>query len=140
MKIVLDTNVLIAALLSNSGSNRKVVRRCLTGQLIPQIGTALFLEYEDVFARDYVLKNCLLDKMERDQFFDGFMSVCHWKSLYYSWRPNLKDEGDNHLIELAIASGARAIVTNNIRDFRNMDLKFEQLEIMTPAMVLEKLR
>lgn len=140
MVIVLDTNVLVGALLSPSGANREIVRLCLRGQLKPQIGTALFLEYEDVLAREHFLEKCYLDRMEREEFLNGFLSVCAWNNLYFSWRPNLKDEGDNHLIELAVASGAVAIITNNIRDFRNPDLKFEQLEIMTPAEVLEELK
>jgi hypothetical protein len=34
----------------------------------------------------------------------------------FLWRPNLPDEADNHVIELAVAGGASAVVTNNVRD------------------------
>ncbi|WP_345792637.1 hypothetical protein AAG895_14140 [Thauera sp. JM12B12] len=27
-----------------------------------------------------------------------------WVSVYFGWRPNLPDEGDNHLFELALAA------------------------------------
>jgi len=46
-----------------------------------------------------------------------------WIKIFYGWRPNLRDEGDNHFVELAIAGGAEAIVTYNIRDFRLADLE-----------------
>ena len=52
--------------------------------------------------------------------------------IFYNWRPNLRDEADNHLIELAIAGNAETIVTRNIRDFTGMDLSFPDLQIITP--------
>jgi predicted nucleic acid-binding protein len=47
------------------------------------------------------------------------MSVVEWAKIYYSWRPNFRVEGDNHLIELAVAGNARVITTNNLKDFRS---------------------
>ena len=69
--------------------------------------------------------------------FEAFLSVCEWIRVYYLWRPNLPDEADNHLIELAIAGGADAIVTNNIRDVRTGELKFPHLRILTPTEFLQ---
>ena len=53
--------------------------------------------------------------------------------VYYLWRPNLPDEGDNHLIELAVAGGAEAIVTFNLRDFQRTELYFPDIAVLTPA-------
>ena len=41
-----------------------------------------------------------------------------------AWRPNLVDEADNHLTELAVAAQAGAIVTNNARHLRAGALQF----------------
>ncbi|MHB8253526.1 MAG: PIN domain-containing protein [Acidiferrobacter sp.] len=60
-----------------------------------------------------------------------------WVSVYYGWRPNLRDEGDNHLIELAIAGSAVAIITHNIGDLRGGEMVFPDLRIMTPSECLE---
>jgi predicted nucleic acid-binding protein len=49
--------------------------------------------------------------------------------IYYLWRPNLKDEGDNFLIELAVAGNAEIIVTNNVNDLGSAELSFEALKI-----------
>lgn len=62
---------------------------------------------------------------------DAFLSCCLWVPIYYLWRPNLKDEGDNHLVELAIGGGAAVIVTANKRDFSRAELLFPQLAIQT---------
>jgi predicted nucleic acid-binding protein len=50
----------------------------------------------------------------------------------------LPDEGDNHLIELALAGGAQAIVTHNLRDLRGGELQLGALRVMTPAQCLEE--
>ena len=48
------------------------------------------------------------------------------------------DEADNHLIELAVAAGAQAIVTHNIRDVGRGELRWQTLEVLTPAQFLER--
>ena len=140
MKVVLDTNVLVAALLGGKGPNREVVRHCLTGRLKPQLAAALYFEYEDLFERQNILALCKLTKEQQQLFLDAFLSVCHWNQLYFRWRPNLRDEGDNHLVELAVASNARYLVTNNVKDFRFAELTFPALEIVKPEQLLEILR
>ncbi len=56
--------------------------------------------------------------------------------IFYGWRPNLPDEGDNHLVELAIAGGAAAIVTRNIRDLSRPDLLLPDLASLSPDQFL----
>jgi predicted nucleic acid-binding protein len=64
---------------------------------------------------------------------EAFLGACRWTRIYYGWRPNVPDESDNHIVELAVAGGAAAIVTKNIRDFAGMELRFAGLRIVTPA-------
>ena len=49
--LVLDTNVLVAALLHGGGSARAVLRACLMAQYQPVLGPALMAEYDDVLGR-----------------------------------------------------------------------------------------
>ena len=58
--------------------------------------------------------------------------------IYYTWRPNLTDEGDNFLVELAVASGSRAIITYNLKDFSNAQLVFDHA-ITTPENFIEEM-
>jgi uncharacterized protein len=69
-----------------------------------------------------------------------FLSVCKWVEIYFSWRPNLPDEADNHIVELAVAGGATVIVTNNVRHFRLGDLRFPGVRAVTPREFLEELQ
>ncbi len=54
------------------------------------------------------------------------------------WRPNLRDEANNHLMELAVAGGAEMIITANKKDFRNSELNFPSIKILNPAEFLNK--
>ena len=137
VKIVVDTNVFIGAILSSQGLNRELIRRCLLGEYLPIMSNALYLEYESVIERKDVIAKCQLDISKVNELLDGFLSVSMWVNIYYSWRPNLRDEGDNHVIELAIAGNAQIIATNNLRDFRGSELTFPQLQVLNPYQIIE---
>lgn len=132
IKIVVDTSVVISELISSTGSSRELIRRCLKAEYLPLMGNALFSEYESVIGREEILAKCPLTSAEISALLASKLSVSEWISIYYLWRPNLKDEADNHLIELAIAGNAQIIATQNIKDFRNSELLFPNLSILKP--------
>ena len=51
----------------------------------------------------------------------------------------MRDEGDNHLLELAVAGGVHCLVTRNLRDFAASELKFPRLRIVSPETFLKEL-
>ena len=69
--VVLDTNVLVAALLRGGGSARAVLGACLRGQYRPVLGPALLAEYEDVLGRADLFTGSVLSAKERNEVFDG---------------------------------------------------------------------
>jgi putative PIN family toxin of toxin-antitoxin system len=138
--VVIDTNVFISALGKADTPPRAILRLCFAGRLQPLMGAALFAEYEDVLARDRLFTDCPLNRSERQRFFADFASICKWTPVYYLWRPNLPDEADNHLIELAMAGGAEAIITGNVRDLRRGELLFPSLAVKTPREFLDDLK
>jgi len=134
--VVIDTNVLISTLISTQGPNREIIRRCLLGTYNPLISNALFQKYEDVSKRKQIPDNCPLTPNEILELLHSFYSVCRWVPIYYLWRPNIIDEGDSFLIELALAGNATHTITNNIRDFLSAELKFPNLISLTPETIL----
>ena len=137
-KIVIDTNVFINVLVGkNESASREIFRQCLKHEYQPLMSNALFTEYNDVLNRDRIVSLCPLTTDEKIKLLKAFMSVSIWIKIYYLWRPNLLDEADNHLIELAVAGNAEIIVTNNIKDFKQSQLRFPQLQILTPKQVLD---
>ena len=135
--VVLDTNILVAALLRGGGSARAVLRACLNERYQAVLGPALLAEYEDVLGRTALFADSVLSAKERDALFDGFLNRCRWVEVFYAWRPNLPDEADNHLIELAVAAHADAIVTRNLPDLARGELKFPSLRVLKPEQCLE---
>lgn len=137
MVIVLDTNIFVGACMGIGASNA-VVAGCLRGEYQPLMGAVLFAEYEDMLGRAALWKKCRLNADEREELLDIFLATCVWTRIYFGWRPNLRDEGDNHLVELAVAGGANCIVTRNARDLVSMELKFPSLTIRTPEALLKE--
>ncbi len=125
---------------SGGGANRQVIRACLKGEVEPVMGEALFWEYRDVLGRSDIFARSPLTMDERQELFDAFLSVAEWVQVHFGWRPNLRDEGDNHLIQLAVAAGASVIVTHNISDLKSGELLFPSIEVLTPGELLRKLR
>ncbi|WP_369680931.1 PIN domain-containing protein [Acidithiobacillus thiooxidans] len=75
----------------------------------------------------------------RGPLLDVFLSSCQWTRIYFGWRPNLPDEGDNHLVELAVAGGATRIVTHNLRDLQGKGLRFSGLEAVSQDQFLQEM-
>lgn len=136
ISLVIDTNVFVAGLRSAGGASRMVLRRVLEGKFQALFGNALWSEYQDLLGRPVWGEGTNAD--ERQQVLAALARQGRWVTVYYGWRPNLPDEADNHLIELALAGGAQAIVTHNLRDLRGGELHLGKLRVMTPAQCLEE--
>lgn len=81
---------------------------------------------------------CIFPADKRRSLFAAFASVCRKTEIYYLWRPNLRDEGDNHVVELAVAAAAKVVVTHNVSDFVRTELRFPALRVLTPAQLLKE--
>ena len=134
--IVLDTNVFVSALRSGGGASRQVLRRILQGQATPLFGNTLWQEYQDLLGRD--VWTSATTPEERLQVLAALARAGRWVQVYYGWRPNLRDEGDNHLIELAVAGHASHVVSRNLRDLRRAELQFPDIRATTPEHFLRE--
>jgi putative PIN family toxin of toxin-antitoxin system len=138
MRVVIDTNVFVGACIG-SGASNAVVKACLQHQFVPLMGASLLAEYEAVLGRDALFATSKLNTRERETLLDIFLALCEWTKVYYLWRPNLPDESDNHLIEVAVAGGADFIVTRNLRDLQASQLHFPALRFLSPEKFLKEL-
>ena len=136
MIVVIDTDVWVAGLRGTGDANR-VLQRCLDGAYRPLMGAALLAEYEDVMGRTALWAGARLTAAEREELLDIYLSICQWTRIYYAWRPNLRDEADNHVIELAVAGQATYVITRNVRDIGTGELRFPQFRIVTPGEMLK---
>ena len=113
MKIVIDTNVLIAATRSTEGVSFRFMEIVLRGRFEVQISTPLLLEYEEILERKTTLPLIQIERL-LSRIHD--ISVCH--DIYYLFRGILPDDDDAMVLEVAIKSNAQYIVTYNTRDFK----------------------
>ncbi len=132
-RIVVDTSVLASAFTSGRGASREVLRRVLRNDAQALISVALFTEYEGVLARPQLQRRCSLGLQEQNLLFDAFLACTTMVEIYYRWRPNLPDEADNHVLELAVAAGGATILTFNRKDFSSGELRFPEVAIQAPA-------
>ena len=136
--VVVDTDVFVSALLGPGGASREVLRRCLAGVHRPLMGTALYNEFESVLSRRALFRGCVLSAREREALLDAFLRVCRWTRIYHLWRLNLLDETNNHVLELAIAGVADALITRKTRDFGGAQLRFPNLRILRPERFIKE--
>ena len=117
-RIVLDTNVLVAALRSRRGASFRLLSLVGSGRFELALPVPLVLEYEDVLLRpDMVLASA----EDVGTALDYLCAVSHHQAVFYLWRPQLPDPNDDLLLELAVAAGCETIVTFNLRDFRGVE-------------------
>lgn len=117
MNIVLDTSVLVAAMRSQRGASQQLLRRLPSPQFTPALSVALYMEWQAVLMRPEH-RPPGIDETRMLGFLRYLASLSRLQDIHYLWRPFLRDPNDDMVLECAVASGSRYIVTHNIRDFR----------------------
>jgi len=133
MLVTLDTNVLYQALRSSGGASHCILSQVRQGKIHIALSVSLFSEYEDVLKREKSLEEFGMDRDDVDKFlrFIAFVGIpC---ATYFLFRPNLRDEKDNMVLEAAVSSQSDYLITSNIKDFSGAELRFDQLKIVTPG-------
>ena len=112
--IVLDTNVLVAALKSARGASFRLLSLVEKDLFVVHVSTTLITEYEAVLKRGLTV----LTAEEIDDVIDFICSRAVLNKIFYLWRPVLKDPGDDFVLELADKANA-SVVTWNVADFKH---------------------
>lgn len=134
-QVILDTNVLVAALRSRRGASYKLLTTMGSGLWLANISVALALEYEDVLNRKGIVPG--LAPSDIDQFLDYVFKSSNLIPFVLRRRPTLRDPDDDRILEVALECQA-TIITHNKRDFAGA----EKLGILvqTPGEFLKTLR
>ena len=137
MRVVLDTNVLVAALRSRRGASFAVIDLLPSDTFESCVSVSLYNEWQDVTGRSDVIPPKVA-RADVAEFIDFIALHSHRQEIYYRLRPNLSDPGDDLLVELAFAAGATRIITHNVRDFTGVE-RFG-ITAITPGQFLQLLR
>lgn len=128
MNVVIDTNVLISALKSKQGASYKLLMALPNGIFVPNVSVPLFLEYESVAKRQGLVSR--LSSQDIDSVLEYFLSQSSVRNIFFLWRPYLKDPKDDLVLEVAVESQSKYIITFNTKDFKGCD-KFG-IAVVTP--------
>jgi putative PIN family toxin of toxin-antitoxin system len=135
LRVVIDTNVLVAGLKSRRGASYALLQRLGGPHFIPLLSPPLCMEYEDVLARPGMIPG--FTGVDAGDFVDYMVSVSEECRVYFLWRPWLPDPKDDLVLEVALAGGASHIVTHNTRDFTGADRLL--ISVVTPDQFLKHL-
>ena len=134
-RVILDTNILVSGLKSTEGASFKLLTLLGSEQIQISISVPLLLEYEDVLKRERIELNYTAEEV--NDFLDYICTISDKRKIFYLWRPFLKDLKDDLVLEVAVASQSKYIITSNKRDFTGVE-QFG-LKALTPKIFLEKL-
>lgn len=135
IRVLLDTNVLVAGLTSSKGASYAVLQAVAASKLEIAASTALWLEYESVLKRNEIRALHGFSAKEIDTVLSALAVWVHPVMLHYVWRPQLRDPGDEMVLEAAVNGQAQVIVTHNTRDFARVVPDFG-VRVLTPAQLL----
>lgn len=116
MRIVLDTNVIAAASRSRRGASYAILAQLPSLKFEIALTIPLYIEYQDALTRPETMQEQYTVE-EAIQFTRYLSSIAHKQTVYFLWRPWLKDPKDDMVLEAAVASRSRYIVTHNLKDF-----------------------
>jgi putative PIN family toxin of toxin-antitoxin system len=137
--MILDTDVVIAAIRSTKGASAEIIRRVLRGEIRIELTVAMTLEYEAVATRNEHLVAGELTATEALNLIDTLAALAQPVDIHFRWRPQLRDADDEMVLEAAINAQDRTIVTFNTKDFAMAADKFD-VTLLKPRQLLEKLK
>ena len=139
LRVVVDTDVMVAAFESAGGASRQLLLDILDGKAVMVLSVSLMLEYEAVLTRPVVLERSGLTVPEVLEVLDAVAGCCAPVAFDYRWRPVAKDADDDLVLETAINGSADVIATFNVGDMTAGAASFG-IPIERPALVLRRIR
>jgi uncharacterized protein len=112
LRVVLDTNIVISAVLTRDGLESHILRLALNGKLRSYASQPILREYAEVLAR----AKFRLSKSTRRQIVEGIESAF----VILAPKPHFlvcSDPDDNMFLECSEAAHADYLITGNLRHF-----------------------
>ena len=139
MRVVLDTDVLVAGMRSPTGASAAILRSVRAGAPTLLLSVALALEYEAIcFQAEHRLASGLSEE-EVDIFITAVIAMAEPVATHFLWRPQLRDAGDEMVLEAAVNGQADALVTFNVRDFGTAPARFG-IEVLRPGEAMTRIK
>ena len=134
----MDTDAIVAAMRSPTGASAALLRAARQNCITLAATVPLCLEYEDVCSRPEHMTAAEFDSADVAVFLDAVVDLVEPVDVWFLWRPQLRDPGDELVLEAAVNGRVAAIATFNRRDFRPAADRFG-IEILLPAEAIRRL-
>ena len=139
MRIVLDTNIVVAGLRSPNGASAALIEKALRREFVIVLSVALALEYEAACCEPQHRIASGLSEAQVRVVVTALCSVAEPAVPWFLWRPQLRDPADEMVLETAINGRADALVTFNRKDYGQTPLRFG-IELLSPQDALRRVR
>ena len=131
---------MVAALRSERGASRRLLRTALEGQSLRLlVSVPLLIEYEAVMTRPVHLRAARLTTDDLGALLDAVAAVAERVELAFLWRPVLPDADDDMVLETAMNGRADGIVTFNRSDFETAGRRFGTV-VLSPGEAVGRLQ
>jgi putative PIN family toxin of toxin-antitoxin system len=138
MRVVLDTDVVIAAFRSKTGASRALLDYALQRTITMVVSVPLLIEYEAILKRSSQRDAHGLSDAELERALHLLTQACDTQPLHFLWRPQLQDVSDEMVLETAINGRVDKLVTFNQRHLNAAAQRFK-LPCVRPAECLFEL-
>jgi putative PIN family toxin of toxin-antitoxin system len=139
MRLVVDTNVLIAGMRSPGGASAALLVLLLERRATMLLSVSMAFEYESTSLRPEHLRAAAADEAEVKNLLNAIMDVAEPVEIHYLWRPELPDPSDDMILEAAVNGHADAIVTFNRKHYGEVPARFG-IALLSPADTLRRIQ
>jgi putative PIN family toxin of toxin-antitoxin system len=137
--VVLDTDVVVAGVVSPSGASRQLLIAAAERRLELLVSVPLMLEWEAVLKRPTILRAAKGSAPDMDVVLDQLAAAATAVELHFLWRPRARDPDDDMVLETAINGQADTVVTFNVRHIAAA-ARYFGIAVERPADLLRRLR
>ena len=134
MRVVLDADLLVAALRSRRGASAAWLRAALLREVEMLASVPLMLHYESVVSRPEHRTVSRLSMVELGAVLDAIAAIVTPVTISYLWRPMLRDPDDELVLETAVNGRADLLLTFNERDFVGAERFMPRISRPGPAL------
>jgi len=136
VRVIVDTNVLVSGLISETGPPARIVDAVLTGEVIPVMSPETFAELEDVLYRPELQRYFRRGGITAFQFLTALAQVAQLVRPGTSTMP-IRDQKDRSFLELAASRPAVDYLVTGDKDFENQ--RYEGVPVISASLFVEEI-
>lgn len=139
VRLVLDTDVVVAGMRSPTGASAAILRSIRQGQATMLLSVSLAMEYEAICQRPEQRLAAGLNERQVNIFVSAVIAMAEPVETHFLWRPQLRDPNDEMVLEIAVNGRADALVTFNVRDYGEVPSRFG-VDLLLPRAAIGRIR